>query len=759
MMSAELISQIANLPPESRDEILGKLKESFGEEVVEKWILEICGTTPQAPTATDFKPIWRNSVRKLVDHLYEYEERYIQNHLDEEKSQVRLRYIRIREKLMNPHPKTVFEFVERVSNIDELHHDEKFALCCRHKPPTIDEFCELDYWMGTQTNNGKNIYPGWRKLLREMFPDEYSTRYEILILSGCIGAGKSTVARIIMTYCIARLMCMAEAKQFYHHVPTTKYNFFCWAPTMGTAGAVLTGEMEGMMGSSKFFQHMRAMHGGFYPYDISMSAGSRASHNVGRALPMAIMSEVNFAVLNGQSKSNFDLIYRRMQSRFMMKGHQPFPIIIDSSIATDNDFTAILKKDYQAKLDSGKMKVVEWPIWEIKPRTNYSMETFEVFCGTSKIDPVILDKVSPEDRAMLKDNPETAAKIINVPIDFRNEFESDITTSIRDVAGVATSANSSFLPSAQQLSDSMVDSTPVVQSMLRLGIKKEHDHIQIIENLSDSYKKKFGNSDVLDEWDHEDTFVEAQHQELVRRGVDIDPIQVDLFDRRPRAIHLDLGFVKDKTGMACSVIDSFNQVERRDLRTGNVVMTSEPVINTEWCMYLGAQPSDEVPIYKIKEFLVDLRNLGMNIARVTMDGHQSRNLKQDLLRLDFDCEIVSVDRDKDAYLLWRRAMMEGRWFSPENSILEEEFRRLIDTGKKIDHPTDGSKDGADAVAGSVAGLYHMLNEGEEVTDNSQSEEDALDALIGEDSVNFSDMFGNQYENTDIDNLVSMFMRS
>lgn len=746
-MSADLISKIANLPPETRDSILNQLKVQFGRELVESWIKEHCAPAPK----TEYKPVWRNSVRKMVDYLYEYESTYINRYLDEESAVVRLRFIRIRESLMNPNPKSVFEFVERVSNHQELHHDEKFALCCKHHPPTVDEFCEEDYWMGTQTNNGKAIYPGWRKLLREMFPDEYSTRYEILVLSGCIGAGKSTVARIIMTYCAARLMCLAEAKQFYHHVPTTKYNFFCWAPTMGTAGAVLTGEMEGMMASSQFFQHQRAMNGGYYPYDIHFSAGSRASHNVGRALPMAIMSEVNFAVLNGQSKDNFDLIYRRMQSRFMVNGHQPFPIIIDSSIATDNDFTSILKKDYQSKLDDGKMKVVEWPIWNIKPRSNYSMETFDVFCGTSKIDPVIMDKVSEEDQFMLRDNPETAAKIISVPMDFRNEFISDITTSIRDVAGVATAANSSFLPSAQQLSESMQDDTPVKQAVVRLGIKKEHDHIQIIENLSDNYKERFGNSDVLDEWGEEETYKESIFRGVREQGYDIDMPTKDLFDRRPRAIHIDLGFVKDKTGLACSVIEDFHKVERRDHRTGNVVITSEPIIDTEWCMYLGAQPSDEVPIFKIKEFLVDLRNLGMNIGRVTMDGHQSRNLKQDLLRLDFECEIVSVDRDKDAYLLWRRAMMEGRWHSPENALLEEEFKRLIDTGKKIDHPTDGSKDGADGVAGSVAGLYHMLNEGMGVTDDSESEADTLDYLNGdyEESEDF--------DPTDSDSLVRMFL--
>lgn len=731
-MSAELeiVKSIANLPSEQRDEILGKLKEQFGADVVAKWIVE---ATTAKESKGEWKPTYRNNLRAFIDNLYDYEQEYVDRYLDQDAAEVRFRFIKIREQLMNPKLQSIQDFVERVTFHDDLKNDEKYALCCKILPPTVDEFIELDHYMGSQTNNGKLVYPGWRQLLRECFPTRYSSSYEIIVLSGCIGAGKSTVARLIMTYCATRLMCLAEAKTFYRHVPTTKYNFFSWAPTVGTAGAVLVDEINGMVNESPFFQQERSKNGGYLPYDIEFTAGSRPSHNVGRALPMAIMSEVNFEILHGQSADNFALIYRRMQSRFMMNGHLPFPILIDSSIATDDDFTALLKKDYKSKLEAALMKVCEWPIWNIKPRKNYSAETFKVFCGTAKMDPFIMSDASPEDQALVENNDELCHLVIDVPKDFYTEFVSDIQVAIRDIAGVATAANSSFIPSVQHLDEQMQDENPCNQEVIRTGIKPEHDDFNIIDNLAPWYLHQFGEDEDLD--DDDEDFNENSLLQRINSKKEFSFESQIQYDCRPRFLHFDLGFVKDLFGIGCSVITGFKEVERRDHRTGNVVMSKEPIFKTEFVMYVGAVPGDEVPIYKIKEFCVDLRNAGMNIPKITMDGHQSRNLKQDLRRLEFECEIESCDRTKDAYIMWRRAMMEGRWTGPKSKLLYNEFSRLIDTGKKIDHPTDGSKDGSDGVVGSIIGLYNLIDE-EVVEDNSVEEEDCLDFLNGDEDYNF-----------------------
>ncbi|QPB08501.1 terminase large subunit [Vibrio phage Va2] len=744
MKDLEIIKTIASLPPHQRDEVLGNLKETFGSEQVSKWIVE--ATTSKQE---EWKPTYRNNLRAFIDNLYDYEEEYVNKYPHQDKAEVRFRFIKIRENLMNPKPQSIKEFVERVTFNDDLTHDEKFAISCKILPPTIDEFIELDHYMGSQTNNGKLVYPGWRQLLRECFPTRYTSTFEIIVLSGCIGAGKSTVSRLIMSYCACRLMCIAEAKTFYRHVPTTKYNFFSWAPTVGTAGAVLVDEINGMLNDSPFFQQERAKNGGYLPYDIEFTAGSRPSHNVGRALPMAIMSEVNFEVLHNQSSDNFALIYRRMQSRFMLNGHLPFPILIDSSIATDNDFTARLKKDYKSKLDQGLMKVVEWPIWNIKPRKNYSSETFTVFCGTSKMDPFIMEDASKEDQELILNDDELCHLVIDVPKDFYTEFVSDIKVAIRDIAGIATAANSSFIPSVQHLDEQMKEVNPCLQEVVRTGIKSEHDSFNLIDNLAPWYLEQFG-EDTDQEMEETDYSPENLFQKINSKKL-FSPYDQRTYDRRPRFLHFDLGFVKDLFGISCSVITGFKDVLRRDPRTGNEVTVKEPIFKTEWVMYVGSVPGDEVPIYKIKELCVDLRNAGMNIPKISMDGHQSRNLKQDLIRLEFDAYIESCDRSKEPYIMWRRAMMEGRWTGPESKLLYKEFSKLIDTGKKIDHPTDGSKDGSDAVVGSIFGLYNLIDF-DVVEDNSKDEEECLDFLNDDfDDFDFED------EEEDVEDMVKSFL--
>lgn len=71
-------------------------------------------------------------------------------------------------------------------------------------PPTIDEFIESPYYLGNVYGNGQ-LYPYWKPILRDIFPDPISTNYSVLVLTGCIGSGKSTLSRLIALYTYCRL--------------------------------------------------------------------------------------------------------------------------------------------------------------------------------------------------------------------------------------------------------------------------------------------------------------------------------------------------------------------------------------------------------------------------------------------------------------------------------------------------------------------------------------------------------------------------
>jgi hypothetical protein len=84
-----------------------------------------------------------------------------------------------------------------------------------------------------------------------------------------------------------------------------------------------------------------------------------------------------------------------------------------------------------------------------------------------------------------------------------------------------------------------------------------------------------------------------------------------------------------------------------------------------------------------------------------------------LERKRIEVEIVSVDRQILPYYDLREAIYENRIEFPPymirlrpddtslTKIVVKELSELVDNGDKVDHPPDGSKDVADAMAGVV----------------------------------------------------------
>ncbi len=64
----------------------------------------------------------------------------------------------------------------------------------KEKPVDIITFLTDDYYLGKawKTSEGKSkLFPFWKKKFLEIFPDEYTTRFNNLILSGARGLGKA----------------------------------------------------------------------------------------------------------------------------------------------------------------------------------------------------------------------------------------------------------------------------------------------------------------------------------------------------------------------------------------------------------------------------------------------------------------------------------------------------------------------------------------------------------------------------------------
>jgi hypothetical protein len=61
--------------------------------------------------------------------------------------------------------------------------------------------------------------------LKELFPDNLTTKVNTFIASGARGLGKSEICIIIMCYLLYRIMCLKNPLEFYRLKPTEKIVF------------------------------------------------------------------------------------------------------------------------------------------------------------------------------------------------------------------------------------------------------------------------------------------------------------------------------------------------------------------------------------------------------------------------------------------------------------------------------------------------------------------------------------------------------
>jgi hypothetical protein len=140
----------------------------------------------------------------------------------------------------------------------------------------------------------------------------------------------------------------------------------------------------------------------------------------------------------------------------------------------------------------------------------------------------------------------------------------------------------------------------------------------------------------------------------------------------------------------------------------------KPFIAIDMLLRIQANPGNEIFLGDIRRLVYELKyDRKFNIVKVTTDGFQSTDFRQQLQRKRIATELVSVDRNMLPYADLYDALMEGRMAIPPYmtyrtfadpepiDILHKEMSELQEDGNKIDHPPEGSKDLSDALAGVV----------------------------------------------------------
>ena len=159
-------------------------------------------------------------------------------------------------------------------------------------PVTIEEFLYNREYLGNGVIDpeGKmTVFPYWIKTLKEIFPDNLTTNYNTLILTGSIGLGKSFVAVVCMLYLLYRMLCLKDPYLYYGLQPIDKITFSLMNITLDAAKGVAWDKMQQLAQSSPWFLRHGKLKGtsniNWEPdKGIELILGSRNNHIIGRAV-------------------------------------------------------------------------------------------------------------------------------------------------------------------------------------------------------------------------------------------------------------------------------------------------------------------------------------------------------------------------------------------------------------------------------------------------------------------------------------------
>jgi hypothetical protein len=481
----------------------------------------------------------------------------------------------------------------------------------------------------------------------------------------------STIGRIILIYDLYKLLMLRNPFSKYGLIASDSIVMALLTANLKLARLVLYKPFSELIKSSPFFfdkllNKRKVDEGGAveFPSNVSIQAGSRFTHALGLAVFSGLLDEASFQQEGENTHQAYDsyiAMSRRMKSRFMeLGGSIPGHLVLISSKKNENAF---LEKHIEENKKDPNFICFDYPLWEAhKDKGIYSGKTFLVFAGTALQSPRIL-----EDPNLVKKYP--ADKILNVPIEYEKEFRTNPEKALQDLAGANTISSSKYIAFPENL----------MKAIRIVHCCNVTDHI------------------VLDFFD----------DKRIIEYIDVQKLQLylNLLDNSPRYVHIDIGVTDDSYGFAMSCVSGMREVEKFDVdelladpTSTGVTMKVEPIIRTE--LALSIRSTTRVPLWKVRDFIVDLSEMGFPIVMITADQYQSEDTLQLMTKMGYETDVVSLDKTKEPHITFRNALYEGRCELPEFQIMIKEFIELVDKGKKFDHTTEGTKDVTDAVVAS-----------------------------------------------------------
>lgn len=522
------------------------------------------------------------------------------------------------------------------------------------RPASIEDFLDVGY-----LDIKSGIRPGLLKALIEIFGEKVNghsiASVQRAIFTGAVGVGKTTMASIAIPYMLHWVLCLKDPQKFFGLLPGSRIAFMQMSTSEAQAKQVLFGDIKARTDNSKWFLENYNPDPKYtikmkFPKDLWVLPGDSSETTFeGYNILGGIVDEIDSHKVTADkdyADVGWDTIESRVSSRFEDRGL----IIAIGQMKKANGFAA---RKYKEMLDDSHAHVSRMTIWESRGWDYYKDASGKVpsfFYDTHRKN-IIPDSVVP-----LISNK----SIIEIPLVYQNSFANNPEKALRDLAGIPPMTGAPFI--------SMVHR---------------------IEEARDRWQERNGHigSPVTE------SCVQPQFEDWF-----ICP------DSLKRVMHIDLAY-SAKSGN-CLGIAMGHVREMMDVH-GEI----KPYIIFDFLLRMKAPPGGEIMLADARNLVYDLRdNRNFKINKVTFDGFQSTDSVQQLRKRRINADYLSVDKQKLPYEDLREAIYEERVEFPPYitqistgssktfEVAVAELSELTDAGKKIDHPPDGSKDVADAMA-------------------------------------------------------------
>lgn len=153
-----------------------------------------------------------------------------------------------------------------------------------------------------------------------------------------------------------------------------------------------------------------------------------------------------------------------MRTRFLNKGKNPTLLVLASSKRSEKSF---LETHMKKKLETEgeNTLIVDEPVWNIRPPSEYSGEKFKVALGNKFLSSEII-----KDESLVQNFIDKGYKILDVPVEYKAAFLEDIDRALCDYAGRSSSEIMKYI-SGSRLSTVRLQSieNPFVKDVIEVG--------------------------------------------------------------------------------------------------------------------------------------------------------------------------------------------------------------------------------------------------------------------------------------------------